>query len=206
MLKLKKIAITGGIGSGKSTVCRILKAHGAYQVNSDAIVHQLLSQDKSCIQQIIQILGTAVLVDGKIDRKKIAHVVFEDREKLNRLENILHSRLLEEVDKEYAKALSMPKHLAFVVEMPLIQEIGKTEGFDLIVAVICSDEQAKVRAKRTGLFENDFEKRMARQWSTSKKAKQADYIIVNNQSIENLEQEVQKLIAHITTNEENDLS
>ena len=198
MLALKKIAITGGISSGKSTVCRILKEHGAYQVNSDDIVHRLISQDSACIQQIVALLGSEVLVDGKVDRKKIAKQVFRDREKLIALEAILHPRLFEEIEKEYKRAQKQNKYTAFVAEIPLIQEIGRSSEFDVIVAVICDEVLAKKRFVQEGFTQEDYDRRMSRQWNQKEKANKADFTLTNNGTLEEFEQEVKKLITLLT--------
>jgi dephospho-CoA kinase len=79
VLTLKKVAVTGGLSSGKSSVCKILKECGAYVVNSDDIVHQLLDPHTAIGQQIIELLGAGVVVDGQFDRKKIAQAVFENK-------------------------------------------------------------------------------------------------------------------------------
>lgn len=197
MLALKKIAITGGISSGKSTVCRILKEHGAYHINSDGIVHRLISQDRSCIQQIINLLGSDVLAGEKIDRKKVAEQVFTDSEKLKALEAILHPRLFEEIEKEYKRAQEKANALLFVVEIPLVQEIGRSHEFDVIIAVICDEGLARKRFIKEGFTQQDYERRMKRQWQPMEKAKKADFTLTNNGTVEELKQEAKKLLAHL---------
>jgi len=198
MLELKKIAITGGISSGKSTVCRILTEHGAYQVNSDDIVHRLISQDSTCIQKIVNLLGSDVFVDGKIDRKKVAKQVFRDREKLKALEAILHPRLFEEIEKEYNQAQKQNSYTAFVAEIPLIQEIGRSSEFDVIVAVVCDEALARKRFAEEGFTREDYDRRMKRQWNPKEKAEKADFTLTNNGTREEFEQEIKKLITFLT--------
>src|SRR3990167_10662892 len=101
MLNLKKVAVTGGVSSGKTTVCRILEDHGAFQVSSDEIIHQLLSLNTICIKQVTDLIGSEIFKDGKIDRKKVAELVFSSEEKLKALEKILHPLLFEEIEKLY---------------------------------------------------------------------------------------------------------
>ena len=197
MLNLKKIAVTGGIGAGKSTVCHILKDHGASTLNSDALIHQLLSENKACIHQVIQLLGPNVRENGKIDRKKVADIVFNDDQKLSALEAILHPLLLEQIEKECEsiRAKGTCKH--FVVELPLVQEIGKAEDFDVIVAVISDQKTALKRFIQLGFREDTFHKRSLRQWNSEKKAKNADYVIENNGTVEELNQKVLRMLKEI---------
>lgn len=198
MLVLRKIAVTGGIASGKTTVCRLLKKHGAYQVSADEIIHQLLEAHSQCIKEVVALLGPDVIESGKIDRNKVAAHVFSDFEKLQKLENILHPLLLEAIDKEYQKVKNDKRYICFVVELPLVQEIGKEKDFDLILAVVCDEVLAKKRFMEAGFSESEYERRMNRQWGIAEKAKQADYTIVNDGDLTHLENQVKEFIHPLT--------
>ena len=120
MLTLKKIAITGGISSGKTTVCRILNKHGACTLNSDQIIHKFLTDDYPCITETIDLFGSEILTDGKIDRKKIAEIVFNDVEKLKALEKILHPRLLAATaDAKKPRAEPLEATLGYAQQFPV---------------------------------------------------------------------------------------
>lgn len=190
---MKKIAITGGIASGKTSVCHILKTHGACTLNSDQIVHRLLEEDPKCKNAVINLLGTDILTYGQIDRKKVADIVFRDPEKLDALEKILHPKLFEVINQEYDRVKGEKNFNCFVVEMPLVQEIDKTDEFDYIVAVITTDENARKRL----MEDSSYEARMARQWDLEKKAKNADYIIQNNGTMEDLKQNTLEMLKEI---------
>lgn len=209
MLKLKKIAITGCISSGKSTVCGILKAHGAYYLSSDSIIHTLLASDTTCIERISYLLGRQVFTEGKIDREKVARQVFKDSSKLKTLENILHPRLNTIIRKEYQKAQKQDKAIAFVVESPLLVETGMHKVFDITVVVTCKETLAKKRFAKKGFTESDFDMRMHRHFPVEEKMKHADFIITNDGTLKQLEKQVQNLLTFINKenhNLENDCS
>src|SRR5262245_18488804 len=118
MLKLRTEAITGGLSCGKSSVCRILKELGAYVVSADKIVHQLLSSDTNLGQEVVSLLGPGLLVNQKLDRSRIAHIVFRDLELVQALEKLVHPAVYRELDSDYQrqKNRSHPPSL-FVAEI-----------------------------------------------------------------------------------------
>lgn len=197
MLTLKKIAVTGGLASGKSTVCRLLSEQGAYQVNSDTLIHQFLSDNPSCIKRVVALLGPRILVDERIDRRQVAKIVFTDKAKLAALEAILHPLLFEAIDRLYQQANKNQTATYFVVEMPLVQEIGKASAFDAIVAVLCSEAISKKRWAEAGFSEKNYEERMQRHWPTQKKAAHAHFTITNNGTYEDLKRQIAALIAQL---------
>ena len=121
----------------------------------------------------------------------MAKIVFSDDQKLKALENILHPKLLEAIRQEYSQVAKDGSYRFFVVEMPLVQEIGKEKDFDAVVNVECAEAEAK---KRCPLSEEEYMKRMKCQWPQEKKSEFADYTVVNNGSIKELEKQTLDLI------------
>ncbi len=199
MLTLKKVAITGGIASGKTTVCRILKTHGACTLNSDQIIRKLLINNSSCIDETLKLLGSEILTDGKIDREKVAKIVFNNAEKLEALEKILHPKLLAAIDSECSRVNGDKNCKFFVVEIPLIQEIGQEKMFDYIIAVSAPESEARKRFTTEGFSEEMYDKRMARQWEVSKKIKNADYVINNGGTVKELENNVLEIMKELSS-------
>lgn len=198
MLTLKKIAVTGPLASGKSTVCHFLKELGAYIVSADAIIHQLLSYDVSVKQDVIQLLGPDILTKNQIDRKKIAKIVFSDPIKLKKLEKILHTKAFKEIVNQYEQIKNNPSYIFFVAEIPLLYETGMERLFDKVITVKIDKSVALSRyTKATGLGEQDFNTRMSYQQNPSQKEQQADFVIVNNGDYATLKTQVASILQQL---------
>lgn len=180
MLKLKKVAITGGISCGKSEFCRYLEELGAYYVSADSIVHQILSPNTSLGRQIIDLLGAEVIDGSRIDRKKVAEKVFSDKELLERLEKIIHPEVFKEIESLYVKAAAGGNAALFVAEIPLLFETGGERYFDSTIAVVSGEQASVERYIRSHGDMSGFTKRMQRQLPTEEKAARATIVIENN--------------------------
>ena len=199
MLTLRKIAITGGISCGKSTVCRILMELGAYVVSADEIVHQLLSPQTDVGQKVIKLLGDDILVDQKIDRSKVANIVFQAPNLLRALEKIIHPAIYEEIEKLYRQqSESRNKPPLFIAEIPLLFETNEEKNYDKTIAVIANKDICLKRFKESTKYnEKEFERRSSQQLSQLEKAERADYVIMNNTSLADLEQTTKELYQEI---------
>jgi dephospho-CoA kinase len=193
MLKLKKIAITGGIASGKTSVCQFFKELGAYVVNADAIVHELLKTNTDLGQQLIRQLGQEIIKNGQISRKVIAEKAFKDPKQLQKLEELLHPAVLKEIEGHYNAACKKGSYSSFVVEIPLLFEIGANPFYDVIVAVFADEEKAKIRFEKEGFQKTEYDLRMKRQLKPEQKAAKSHHTIQNNGSLDDLRNEVVKL-------------
>lgn len=191
MLELKKIAITGGLSSGKTSICRFFKELGAYVVSADEIVHLLLTPTTDLGHQVINLLGDDVVVNGQIDRSKIAEKVFKDIGLLKELEKLLHPAVREEVSKHYKKALTSGDATLFVAEIPLLFEAGGEKSYDYTISVIADPEESlKHFQLSTGYGKDEYQRRMARQLSPKEKSARANFVINNNGSLADLKQAV----------------
>jgi dephospho-CoA kinase len=197
MLKLVKIAVTGGVASGKTTVCQLFQKLGAYVVSADAIAHELFDPHTDLGQQIVHTLGSDILQNGKINKQLVAEKVFKDPKRLLELEKILHPPVLKEIEQQYAIACKTEGFTAFVVEVPLLFEIGAEAFYDVTIAVEAEPDIAKRRFQAKGYKEEDYIRRMGRQLAPHVKAAKAHYTIKNNGTLEDLEKQVQKLTRDI---------
>lgn len=184
---MRKLAVTGGLASGKTSVCRILESCGAYVANADEIVHQLLSPNTSVGKQVVSLLGSDIINHHEFDRKKIAQIVFSDPETLEKLEKIIHPAVMDEIEKQYQKVKAQKKYRLFVAEIPLLFESSGHHFFDQVLAVVADPEKCKSRfEKRAEHPADEFERRMNRQLPMHQKAARADLTIINNGSLEDL--------------------
>jgi len=195
---LRKIAVTGGISSGKSTVCRLLADKGAYIVDTDSIVHSLLLSDQVIREKVISLLGPNIVVDDQLNRKAIAEKVFSHPETLKSLELLLHPAVFHEIELQYQNEKNNPKYTLFVAEVPLLYETASSKLFDFIIVVLSEKELCIDRfiEDHKGSRQS-FEQRMQRQIQPAQKAAKAHFILINNDSIEKLEKQVINLLTKI---------
>lgn len=192
MLNLKVIAITGGVASGKSTVCRLLEELGAFVVSADALIHEiLLKTDTPTGQKIQEILGSDVVQEcGGFDHQKIANKIFKSPEQRKQLEQLLHPLVYKEIKTIYETLEKPEQHLFFVVELPLLFESSSPFPCDKTVAVVADEPLAKKRFAKKGFSLSEYDQRMQTHLSPLEKAKRADYTIENNGSLEDLKNQV----------------
>ena len=176
------VAITGGIGAGKSEALRSFARHGAATVSSDEIVHHLLRRD-DVRAAVVQRMGNGVVgPDGEIDRGALATVVFNDRDALTWLEELLHPLVAAEYLRwrDQLAALSTPPAVA-VTEVPLLFETGGDARFDKVILITAPK---KLRSMRSQVAMDDRE---ARFLPDSEKAERADYLFRNLGSLDELD-------------------
>jgi dephospho-CoA kinase len=188
------VAITGGIGAGKSEALAAFARHGAATVSSDAIVHHLLREDEEVQRALLDRLGDRVLDDtGQVDRGAIAEIVFADEEALQWLEGLLHPLVVREyLDwREQLGELENPPAVC-VTEVPLLYEVGGQDRFDSVVVVTAPPE---VRASRTEVAVAEREPRLL---PDTVKVAQANFAYVNDGSLEELDAFVAAVLEELT--------
>ncbi len=176
------VAITGGIGAGKSTALDAFRAHGAATVSSDEIVHHLLASDDDVREALVTRLGRGILGDDdRPDRARVAQAVFGDREKLAWLEGLLHPLVSREylTWREQLAELDEPPAVC-VTEVPLLFEVGAQERFDKVV-VITAPRALREQRRRVPRDDRD-----ARLLPDREKVRRADFHYVNTGTFEDL--------------------
>lgn len=193
-----KVGITGNFGMGKSTVAELFRKLGAHVINTDKIVGSLLEEPK-VIEEIIRLFGNEVLEDGKLNKKYIANIVFENPLMRIYLENIIHPRVFERIDEMIEKIPHRGEPTIVVVEAPIIFERGYQNKFDIIITVFTDEEIAIKRLEEKGIPKEEIMRRLKCQFPIEMKKSKSDYIIDNSGTVEETLQQVeaifQKLIA-----------
>jgi dephospho-CoA kinase len=188
------VAITGGIGAGKTEALRAFSRHGAATVSSDEIVHHLLATDDEVKQALVARLGEEILgEDGRPDRARIANVVFADREQLAWLEALLHPLVSREylTWRDRLARLPAPPRVC-VTEVPLLYEVGGEERFDKVVVVTAPKQ---VREQRRRVRRDNRDDRLL---PDREKVERADYTYVNTGTPEELDAWVAGVMAELT--------
>jgi len=184
------IALTGGIGSGKTAVGEILANFGAVVIDSDQLARQVVERGTPGFDQIVAQFGDEILKNGDLDRAALASLIFTDPKKRLALEQITHPL----IRQEFAKIIkSLPEDAIVVNQIPLLVEAKHDYKFDYIVTVSTSEEIRVARLLKRGLTKDQITKRIQAQATVSVREVIADLIIKNEKSQEELFTQVEKL-------------
>lgn len=187
------IAVTGGIGSGKSTVCDIIKVQGFTVYSCDKVYAELLD-GANLTAKIVEEFGEKILTDGKIDRRKLSDCVFNDSVKLEKLNSITHTEIFNEIFSRAEKE----EGIVFV-EVPLLFEGNYQNLFDGVVVVLRKAEDRILSVvARDGLSYSDVEKRIKKQYNYDFCDYAKYYVIHNDGNIDDLEQSIRQILLKIT--------
>lgn len=180
------IGLTGGIGSGKSTVANILASMGAAIIDSDRINREQLAQSE-VMDELRSWWGDSVITNASggdvVDRGRVGEIVFADDEQRRRLEQLLHPRIEEQRKALIRQYQNDPSVRMIVLDSPLLLEAGLGDECDVVVFVDADDDVRRRRVTRhRGWSETDWKSRENSQFALDKKRARSDYIVVNNSS------------------------
>ncbi|MGH2860863.1 MAG: dephospho-CoA kinase [Solirubrobacteraceae bacterium] len=193
------VALTGGLGAGKSTALAILERLGAFVISSDAVVHELYSSG-AVRDAVTARLGAAVAPDGVIDRTALAARVFANQEDRAWLEQLLWPLVRRQIaDWRDRNIRLQPPPRALVVEVPLLFEAGSERMYDATIAVVADESIRKGRITARG--HHALAEREARQLTQNEKAARSTFVVPNDGSIEELESKLSSILAMLTTGE-----
>ncbi|HVB35099.1 MAG TPA: dephospho-CoA kinase [Patescibacteria group bacterium] len=189
-----RMGLTGGIGSGKSTVVALLRERGLGVIEADDVARELTRPGEPAYDEIRQAFGPEVFQEnGEIDRPRLAAVVFSSRDQLERLNRIVHPRVLDREARWLAEREKEGARVA-VVEAPLLIEAGFHGRFDRLVVVWCRPEQQIERLARRGMSREEAARRIAAQMDVEEKKRLASDLIDNSGTIEETREQIDRLV------------
>lgn len=198
---LRRYAITGGIGSGKSTVAAMFARLGAVIIDADAISRDLMRPTENTLSAVVAEFGPDILhPDGTLNRSALAALVFSDEDARTRLNNIVHPAVRARADALVEQAWRTPGFSGIVIDdIPLLAETNRAAEFDGVIVVRTSLEKRLTRLMETrGMAEEDARARIAAQATDTQRAAIATWIIDNDGSAENTQTQVERIWALMT--------
>jgi len=185
-----RVALTGGIGSGKSSAAEIFAALGAVVVDSDEIARKVLDRESVGFGEVVAAFGDQILAAGEIDRKKLGQLVFSDPIARKKLEQITHPL----IRKEFERIIkNVPENSIVINQIPLLAESKYDYKFDYVIAISAPIEVRKNRLLQRGMKSYEIEQRLAAQASDADRAKIANEVIENAGDLSQLTTNVEKV-------------
>jgi dephospho-CoA kinase len=185
------VGITGGIGAGKTTVCKIFEELGAKVIYADELAKEIMENDESLKRKIKKIFGEKSYIGGKLNRKFIADIIFSSDEKRKLLESIVHPAVIKRILSDLKKIADEGKYNFVIVEAALIFESGFDKELDYVL-VVDADDEIKIKRimKRDKCSKEEVLKRMRAQLDSKIKRELADMVIINDGDIDELRKKV----------------
>ena len=184
------VALTGGIGSGKSTVGELFQQLGAVVVDSDQLAREVVERGSLGFEKIVTLFGDEILKNGEINRSLLAEIIFKDPAKRKNLEQITHPL----IRKAFADVVAKSGDQAIVInQIPLLVESKYEYNFDHVITVSTSEDKRIARLLAKGYTQEQIQNRMKSQVSDADREKIADSIIQNNESENELLPQVEKI-------------
>lgn len=192
---MRNIGTTGGIGCGKSKVAEIFESLGFYTIDSDITSRKVMEINEPAYNQIVSYFGEDILdKDKNIIRKKLGNIVFNNKEKLKVLENIVHPAIYEYERKKRAEIYGKDSKAVIITHAALMIESGSYKNYDAVIIVTCNkDVQINRVMQRDNISMLDAEKIISCQMNQSERLKYADFIIDNSSNIDDLKKEVKRV-------------
>jgi dephospho-CoA kinase len=187
-----RVALTGGIASGKSTVSALLRELGAVVIDADQLAREVVAPGTTGLAEVVEAFGPEVLTeDGSMDRPAVGRIVFADEAKRRRLEQIIHPRVFEE---SVRLEQSAPEGALVVHDIPLLAESRGADGFDAVIVVDTPHETQVERMLRDrGMTREEAESRIAAQASREDRLAVATHVVENDGTREELEARVRQV-------------
>ena len=187
---MRVIALTGGIGSGKSLAAQYFAELGALVIDADQLARDVISRGTEGFDEVVSYFGDSILKDGDIDRRALGELVFNDSKAMTVLEGIVHPRVTTEFN-EAVQSLSGDQILIY--EIPLLFEKKAHDRFDTVITVEADMEQRIERLRAKGLHMSEINSRIAAQATREQRVSVADYVLENSGSQDDLLRQVENI-------------
>lgn len=184
------VALTGGIGAGKSTVAEIFATLGAVIIDSDELSREAIERGGHGYDRVIARFGDSILSDGDIDRSKLAAIIFDDESARKDLEAIIHPIVREMATRIMNR---VGENRVVINQIPLLVETNRASRFDLVITVEADLEIRRERLRDRGMKDYEITKRIAAQTNSEAREAIADVVITNNGSLDDLTRNVETL-------------
>ena len=196
-----RVGLTGGIGCGKSTVAGMMRDLGCHVIDADEISRNLAEPGQPSFKEILDAFGTEVLLaDGRLDRARIAHLVFSDASKLSTLNKILHPRVIAEEERQLVELARTEPNAVAVIEAALLIEAGHHKNLERLIVVWCLPEQQIERLTNPhgrAMTREDATRRIAVQMPLDEKRRMATDEIDNSGPLAATQKRVTELVARL---------
>jgi dephospho-CoA kinase len=193
-----RVALTGGIATGKSYCLRHFAELGVPTVDADRLAREAVTPGSPGLRAVVDRFGSDVLLpDGSLDRGAVARIVFEDSRERAALEAIIHPEVYRRI-REWFANLPAPTRVA-IADIPLVFETGHNHDFDAVIVAACRpEEQLRRVVARDGLSEHDARARLAAQWPIEEKVKRATHVIWTDRDFAETDQQVREIYSRLT--------
>ena len=194
----RRVALTGGIATGKSHVRKCLEARGIPTIDADTLARDAVAPGTKGLDEVIRRFGVGMRdANGGLDRKKLAAVVFSDPVARRDLEAIIHPFVREATDRWFA-SLDPLHHPFAVADIPLLFEAGRDDEFDAVIVAACAPETQLTRLMaRDGISDAEARLRIAAQWPLEQKVAKADYVIRTDGSFSETDRQVDEVVSQL---------
>ena len=196
---MKFYGLTGGIGAGKSTVASLFKTFDVPVLDLDKVGHKLLDEDKTLQQQLVQAFGDDILVNGNIDRKKLADKAFQSKKDTQHLNQIMHPAIVE-FEKQWRECITATSQSTLaIIEASVLIESGGVARMDGLIVVLANKSSRQQRvAKRQNYDALTFDNIVKQQTNDEVRKQHADMVIENNKDLSHLKEQVYHLYNRLT--------
>jgi dephospho-CoA kinase len=199
MAVMLRVALTGGIATGKSYVLDWFRRRGVPVLDADALAHGVIAPGSEAAGALVRRFGTdIILADGSVDRKKLAAIVFDDAGARHELEAIVHPGVYRAIEAGLRAFQLLGDARLAVVDVPLLYETGHAADFDRVIVTVAPIQLQRQRLVERGMSEAEADRRIAAQWPTDRKASQADFVIHTDGSFEETDRQISQVFATLT--------